>query len=150
MNWLTHVHNMLSFRDVSMTLTTNITTSLFSLFICIALLAKCPSSIFDKPRISQSFIADLTTETIWMPVCLHCLDHSANHKLTTLFAAWSKQSLEVLFTVSPLIILIKQSFRKWLEALHTNKTPFVKNLTIGALCCTQRVTYITCGCLWAT
>ena len=40
-----------------------------------------PASIFDKSRVCQGIIANLTTETIWVPVRLHRLDDSANHKL---------------------------------------------------------------------
>ena len=39
-----------------------------------------PASILYKTRICKCIITNLTTKTVWVPVCLHGLYNSANHK----------------------------------------------------------------------
>ena len=64
-----------------------------------------PACVFDKPRVCQSIITDFTTEAIRMPVSLHSLNNTPDHKFTykgnlnvRVFSNWVLKN----FTPSPL------------------------------------------------
>lgn len=41
-----------------------------------------PASILHKAQVSKCHITELTTEAVWVPVIVHCLDHSSDNELT--------------------------------------------------------------------
>lgn len=41
-----------------------------------------PASIPHKTQVSKCYIAELTAETFWVPVVVHCLDNTPNNELT--------------------------------------------------------------------
>lgn len=98
---------------------------IFSQSLClklgIALMTQRPASALDESQVSQLDVAMLTTETPWMPVLVHCLDHPSDDEFSTFSTAWSEQYLKIMFTILSTLELKERSVFEHLEALCTTE-----------------------------
>jgi len=87
--------------------------------------------VSDEAQVCQLLAALLAAEAPRVPVGVHCLDHTADHKLSTLGTAWSKEHVEVVFTIFPSLKFVECPIRERPEALSTNKTLGVPQFAVG-------------------
>ena len=84
-----------------------------------------PASILHKAQVSKCHITELTTETFWVPVIVHCLDNTPNDELTYK----RKQHLEIhaensfIKHLQPLIILPFELHKNYYVITSGKKKP---------------------------
>jgi len=130
MHRVPHVDDMFSFVDVGVALVAHEATSLRFL-LGIASLTEGTAGVLHKTGIGKTGVTDLTYEAVCVPAAVHGLDDTTDDVLATLPTTRCVQLLEIVLAVLPTVKLVEGTLVEWPEALSTDETCFVVELTVG-------------------
>lgn len=99
---------------------TDIFSQFVSFHLCVAFVAKSPSSISDETGICELFFAYVTQETLYVPICVHCFNDTSDNKFATFSAARCKKYMKVMFAILATFKFVEYSISKFLETLSTS------------------------------
>jgi len=95
----------------------------------LAVVTESPSLVPHKSQLGELLCAMLTAETVRVPVGVHRLYYPSNNELITFATTWGKEDVEVVLTVLAPFKFIEGAIGERPEALCTDKTLGVPQLS---------------------